>query len=284
MRCHFYEQFILNGLNPEAVHMIPMLEFCEISLTLVDVARFHNDGFLTIDLVTNGSIDSLQLEAERVWDAAHTEEYDSGASWLSNALLVGVHEHSALFREVFYRAPLVDVMTQLIGPNIKLASNQLTFKHSGDSNPYDWHQDNGYGPLFPETAISCWLALDEVNDLNGCLWIIPGSNKHGSIGHSAGKPRERIATIEDEGSAIPIPLRAGQCVIFHGFTLHMSKGNSTGRMRRAVFFRYADADAIDLEGRPRVGKLLRGISKFTEVNECSELVCNQKSASRSPIK
>lgn len=273
----------MNGLKSRTVHMIPMLEFCEISLTSIDVARFHDDGFLTLDLVANRSINSLQLEADRAWDAAH-REYDSGASWLSNALLVGVHEQSALFREVLYRGPLVDVMTQLIGPNIKLASNQLTFKHSGDSNPYDWHQDNGYGPLFPETAISCWLALDEVNDLNGCLWIIPGSNKHGSIGHTAGKPRERIATVKDEGSAIPIPLRAGQCVIFHGSTLHMSKGNSTARMRRALFFRYADADAIELEGKPRVGKLLRGISKFVEVNECSELVCNRKCASQSPIK
>jgi hypothetical protein len=69
-------------------------------------------------------------------------------------------------------------------------------------------------------------------------------------------------------------MRAGECAIVHGSLLHMSKGNVTDRMRRAYFFRYADADAIEvLTGRPRIGRLLRGESRFREVTECSELVC-----------
>ena len=202
--------------------------------------------------------------------------YDGSADWLTNALLVGVHKESELIRDVLYRSPLVDMMTQLIGPNIKLASNQLTFKHPHDTAPYQWHQDNGYGPLSPETAVSCWLAVDKTDELNGCLWIIPGSHRHGIIDHEAGQQRERIANVEAKERAMPIPLDGGECVLFHGSLLHMSKGNFSDKLRRAFFFRYADADAIEVDtGHPRLGKLLRGSSKYSAVTDCSELVCHK---------
>ena len=74
---------------------------------------------------------------------------------------------SPLIRDIHYRSPLVDAMTHMIGPNIKAASDQLTFKQPGDDSPLQWHQDNGYGTLKPDNSISCWLALgDEPLDLN----------------------------------------------------------------------------------------------------------------------
>jgi len=258
------------------------LDFCETRLTPEDVAGFNRLGFLRLPLIGAKSINLLKLEAERLWGSAH-KEYDQNGSWLSNALLIGVQDQSELFCDLLYLSPLVDAMMQLIGPNIKLASNQLTFKHPGDSHSYHWHQDNGYGPLLPETAVSCWLALDDVNQFNGCLWIIPGSHTRGNLTHLGGKSRERLAVVSDEERAVPIPLAAGECVLFHGLTLHMSKGNSTTKMRRAFFFRYADADAIEFEtGKPRIGKLLRGKSKFPEVNECSKLVCHPRVVETAP--
>lgn len=39
-------------------------------------------------------------------------------------------------------------------------------------------------------------------------------------------------------------------------------------------FRYADAGAIELKtGRPRIGMLFRGVSKFSEVTDCPETIC-----------
>ena len=126
----------------------------------------------------------------------------------SNALLNGVHKESLLFRDVMYSSQLVDAMTKVIGPNIKAASNQLVYKHPGDTRPYDWHQDNGFGPLDPYTTVSCWMALDDVNENNGCLWVIPGSHKLGQLKHNEERGRERIVEVSDETGAIPVILRA----------------------------------------------------------------------------
>ncbi|HEY8561623.1 MAG TPA: phytanoyl-CoA dioxygenase family protein [Pyrinomonadaceae bacterium] len=251
-----------------------MLNFKRRLLTDSEIARYRDDGFFIYGaVVEDRDVRVLQAEAARLWEAAH-KDFDAGASWNQNAILNGVHRESPLMREIMYRSALVDVMTQVIGANIKAASNQLVFKSPNDERPYDWHQDNGFGPLEPATTVSCWMALDDVHEKNGCLWVIPGSHKNGRLEHRAERGRERIAAVENEESAVPVLLKAGECVFFHGDLLHKSNGNSTDKMRRAFFYRYADADAIEtLTGEPRVGRLLRGTSRFPEVTNCPETVC-----------
>jgi Protein involved in biosynthesis of mitomycin antibiotics/polyketide fumonisin len=251
-----------------------MLQFNVEAVTADDIRKYNEDGyFIYGSVVAPSEIEKLQLEADRLWEASR-KDFDSEASWNQNALLNGVHKESSILREIMYRSPLVDMMTQVIGPNIKAASNQLVYKHPRDQRPYDWHQDNGFGPLEPATTVSCWMALDDVHENNGCLWIIPGSHKDGRLDHTESRGRERIAMVENTSNSIPVILKAGECVFFHGDTLHMSKGNSTEKVRRAFFFRYADADAIEtLTGEPRIGKLLRGVSSFSEVTNCPDTVC-----------
>lgn len=251
-----------------------MLRFSDSEIGDGKIAGFREQGFFTCELLAGESLAAVRAEVDRLWSSAN-KHYDPGQSWLKNSLINGVHKESAVMREVLYRNPLIDVMTRLIGPNIKAASNQLAFKQPGDARAFDWHQDNGYGTLAPELNVTCWLALDDVTEENGCLWVIPGSHKRGLIGHDAERESERVARIEDAERAAPVLMRAGECLVFHGSLLHMSKGNHANKIRRAYFFRYADADAVEVKtGQPRIGKLLRGTSKFSEVSECPETVCH----------
>jgi ectoine hydroxylase-related dioxygenase (phytanoyl-CoA dioxygenase family) len=63
-------------------------------------------------------------------------------------------------------------------------------------------------------------------------------------------------------------MKAGEALVFSCWTLHKSDGNhSTTRDRRILFLRYADADAVEVynDRRPRLGRLVRGSSRFPEV-------------------
>ena len=91
----------------------------------------------------------------------------------------------------------------------------------------------------------------------------------------AGKEEEKLKKSEivveaDDSKAVPMEMKAGDALIFNCWMLHKSDGNySAHRDRRILFLRYADADAVEVynERKPRLGKLIRGVTKFEEVRK-----------------
>lgn len=245
------------------------------TLSSDDIARYQEEGYLVVaDLLTAEGLERMREECMAAWNEQKKDAPANG-TWLQSALLVNIHHQSKLVRDYYFRGPLVDIASQLIGPNIKGATSQLTFKMRGNTKPFGWHQDNGYGQLSPATALTTLTALDNTDQSNGCLWLIPGSHKTGQIDVSdrltpEAKKAGADLTVEvkDESGAIPIPSTAGSCLMFHCHTLHKSEGNfSTDRDRRVLFLRYADADAVETynNNAPRLGRLVKGTTKFPEV-------------------
>lgn len=233
---------------------------------------YAREGFLQLGRVlTDAGLHAMRAESMAAWQAEKTE-FDPEKSWLQNALLGDIHRRSDVVREFYFRGPLVDCAERLIGPNIKGVTSQLTFKMRGNTTTFGWHQDNGYGELEPYNALSTLTALDDTDEENGCLWLVPGSHARGQIDpglNLADKQAEKsIELTVEESAAIPVPMRAGEAILFHCWTLHKSQGNfSPDRHRRILFLRYADADAVEVynDRRPRLGPLLRGVTKFPEV-------------------
>lgn len=249
-------------------------------LSEVDVQRYQEDGYLVLqNVLATDALEALRNECMAAW-AEEKGPFDPEATWLKNALLPNIHYRSPLVRRYYFQGPLVDVAEQLVGPNIKGATSQLTFKMRGNDKPFGWHQDNGYGELDPANALTTLTALDDTDEENGCLWILPGSHRRGQIDVShIMTPAAKAAGVNlevevpDADEAIPLPLRAGDAVVFHCHTLHRSEGNfSKTRDRRILFLRYADADAVEVynERRPRLGPLLRGTTRYREVENYEE--------------
>ena len=226
---------------------------------------YHHYG----PILTEKGLRQMRDESMAVW-RAEKGDFDASKTWLENSLLPEVHHNSQLVRDYYFTGPLVDVAEQIIGPNIKGVTTQLTFKMRGNSKPFPWHQDNGYGELDPYNAISCLTALDDTDQANGCLWLIPSSNLEGQRRHEqAAKDGtySELRTEADESKAILMPMKAGECLFFSCWTLHKSEPNRSDRDRRILFMRYADADAVEIYNNrtPRLGRLLRGTTRFEGV-------------------
>jgi len=240
------------------------------SVLLAEEIKFYQEnGYLILGrMLTDTGVRMMLQECMKVW-GEEKESFDSAASWLTNALLPNIHHKSSIVREFYFNGPIVDIMEQLIGPNIKGVTSQLTFKMRGNTKPFGWHQDNGYGELSPYNSISTLTALEKVDPSNGCLRLIPGSHKQGQIPLEINQGNAIDLDIDDS-LAIPMPLKAGESLIFDCATLHQSQGNfSETRDRRILFMRYADADAVEVynDNKPRLGKLLRGQTRFEEVRK-----------------
>src|SRR5689334_23039029 len=127
---------------------------------------FRQQGYLLLGAtLTAAGINRMLEEVMQAW-RREKGEFDAGATWLRNALLPDIHHRSPLVRDFYFRGPAVDVAEALIGPNVKGATSQLTFKMRGNTQSFAWHQDNGYGELDPYNAISVLTALDDCDVAN----------------------------------------------------------------------------------------------------------------------
>jgi len=116
-------------------------------LTDDELNSYQDDGFLVIKgVLKQEGIAQMQEECMTAW-AKEKEGFDPNKSWLQNSLLVNIHHQAPTVRDYYFDGPLVNIATQIIGPNVKGATSQLTFKMKGNTKPFGWHQDNGYGEL-----------------------------------------------------------------------------------------------------------------------------------------
>jgi hypothetical protein len=236
-----------------------------------EIRSYEEDGFLVLDeVLTPLGLERMRGEAMAAWEKEHAD-YDPAKSWLQNQLLADVHHHSKTIRDYYFDGPLVDVAEQLVSPNLKAVTAQLTFKLPGNTKVANWHQDNNYGELDPYNAMSCLTALDDADTGNGCLWVLPRSHRSGQRLQRTLQDRLERKVVRmkiDHTEGRPISMKAGQCLIIHCWMLHKSEGNhSKDRSRRVLFLRYADADAVEVynDNQPRLGRLVRGQTRFPEV-------------------
>lgn len=114
-----------------------------------------------------------------------------------------------------------------------------------------WHQDERYIPTRDRSLIGVWIALDDADDENGCLRVLPRSHRDGRLYplRDHGRPDEFDPGEEahgfDEsigGGEVLVPAKAGDVVFFNGYLLHRSKRNrSAARYRRALVNHYCSA-------------------------------------------
>jgi hypothetical protein len=88
----------------------------------------------------------------------------------------------------------------------------------------------------PEAVtFTLWCALDDVDEANGAMCMLPGSHKvRGQIIGLGSKPYFRYYPEKIKARSVPVPVRAGQAVMFQTGMIHWSFPNNTARMRPAA--------------------------------------------------
>lgn len=112
------------------------------------------------------------------------------------------------------------------------------------------HQDYFYIRNEPNTLTAVWIAMEKTTIENGCLWVIPGSQRLGLLRHGPVKNTEEHEpwTDESEGvdlsAQVPVELEAGDILIFHNLLVHSSQKNrSADRWRRSYVCHYIRHDS-----------------------------------------
>jgi ectoine hydroxylase-related dioxygenase (phytanoyl-CoA dioxygenase family) len=218
------------------------------SLTQDQIDAFRRDGFVVIGkLLDDTVLGELRSEYDRLFDEARTDSRyrnlaaDGGAAQRHDEgaveemlQIMQMCERSLLYRRLLYDERILDVVEDLLGPNIQLFHDQALFKPAHHGGPIHWHQDNAYWRCLPANLVSCWLTLDDVDAENGAMHLLPGSHLE-TAGHERpdGEVLLDAGGVADGRRPVVVELPAGGAMFHHCQALHSTPPNRTDRQRRA---------------------------------------------------
>jgi phytanoyl-CoA hydroxylase len=176
------------------------------------------------------------------------------------------HKISTLIRTYLFHQKIIDVLTNIISPNVKCMQSMLFVKGPGKAGQ-SWHQDEFYIPTRDRSLTGVWIAIDDATIDNGCLWIIPGRPGHMMPRvQNDSKEYADVDTIDvSQYSAeqMPVEVEKGSVVFFNGYTLHSSRRNkTTDCFRMALVNHYMSAESMlpwDQDGKLAPTEDLRDI-------------------------
>ena len=125
----------------------------------------------------------------------------------------------------------------VIGKNLQYFNKPPIF---GNATPP--HQDAYYFMIKPCHAVTMWLALDEVDEGNGCIRYVSGSHMQGLRPHARTETLGFSQGISDYGDGDldnekVVMAASGDLLAHHALTIHRAGSNqSATRSRRALGF------------------------------------------------
>ena len=227
---------------------------------------WRNDGFVNVGrLLDEAQLDQLRSEMDRFIEAAfHGRIEQTRLPWIARNLsevpgdvvhqFVNLWEVSPVFRQAISHARIVETAAMLAETeDLQVWYDQAQCKPPHSGGAAEWHQDAQYWqPIGPPLALTAWIALDDAEVENGCMWMVPGSHRWGD--QSAALTAQRNLRTQDAfgdlprisppaGTASwreprPCPVRAGEVHFHHCLTWHGSPVNRTARERRAFSVHY----------------------------------------------
>jgi phytanoyl-CoA hydroxylase len=222
-------------------------------LTETQVAAFHDRGLLKgSKVLTDEQVGVLQQEVERVIRDRDNKNVRQPVNIANLSKpetpvwqIVNIWAASPPFFSLISHRTIVEEVAQLTAANeLRIWHDQIQYKPSTGGGPTLWHQDAPYWPILSplDKMLTAWVALDDVDEENGCMWMVPHSQSWGNqISFLQSLKSMDAMPKEFEGhplEAVPCPVQKGAVHYHHSLTWHGSDFNRSGRPRRAIALHY----------------------------------------------
>ena len=146
---------------------------------------------------------------------------------------------------------ILDLVEQVIGPDIILWGCHVFCKPAGDGHETPWHQDGHYWPIRPLDNCTVWVALDPSTVDNGCLRVIPGSHAARQCLVHLHEDRDDLVLQQradessfDVSTAVDLQLQPGQMSMHDVYMIHGARVNHSTQRRTGVALRYMPATSV----------------------------------------
>lgn len=215
-----------------------------------DCQADHQNIFTTKD--NNRSNDDYFLNsAEEVRCFFEEEAFDSYGQFIQQKQLCinkighALHEIDPVFNVFSHQGNWGEIAQGLGQKQPQIRQSMYIYKQPRIGGEVNWHQDASFFYTVPQSVMTFWFAIEDATLQNGCLWVEPkghlgplrerfnrnGKQTHMQILSDAPWPTE---------TGIPLEVKAGSLVVFHGLLPHYSAANRSAHSRQAYTLHVTD--------------------------------------------
>ncbi|MEM1271714.1 MAG: phytanoyl-CoA dioxygenase family protein [Bacteroidota bacterium] len=164
--------------------------------------------------------------------------------------LIHMHRWDEASRDWMLDERIVSILETLLGEPMLGVQTMLYFKPPG-ARGQALHQDQFYLQAKPGGCIAAWMALDEVDEANGCLRVVPKTQDLPILCIEQADTTQSFTgetvRIPEGTEAVPVRMQPGDVLFFGGQIVHGSYPNDTAdRFRRALIGHYVTERATKL--------------------------------------
>lgn len=229
-------------------------------ITSADVAFYEEQGYLVVpDVLAEPELDLMREEldglVERACEITENDDvYDLEDSHSAEAPKVRrIKDPHAVMPSVaalLNHRVMLEVLTTLLGSGVRFQTSKLNMKVAHDGSAVEWHQDWAFYPHTNDDLLAVGVFLDDVDEANGPLCVLPGSHRDVIYDHHAdgcfSGAIDPVRNTLDVSTAVPLVGSAGSMTFHHVRAVHGSAPNRSDRSRNLLLFQFAAVDAFPL--------------------------------------
>lgn len=242
----------------------------QVGLTAEQIAFYEEQGYLLLrGVLPVAALEPVKHVFERAVEQQANEWFAAGKiqdkceGWPFETRYAGLREQFPhhfsnswkrilMSRELYdlWQTPeLLDIVRPLVGDEV-YAHGTWNGRPRAPKQPVatiDWHQDAHYYPHYDPAdgpLVSVWIPLVPVDEVSGCLQVMPESHKRGAL-PAVRLPRNNLVGLADEDIEGLTPhscvMQPGDVLLFGALTAHRALENNADYVRWSVDIRYCGA-------------------------------------------
>ncbi|MDR3674534.1 MAG: phytanoyl-CoA dioxygenase family protein [Acidobacteriota bacterium] len=243
-------------------------------LTAQQISQYRDEGYTILhEFLSRSAVDAILSDIEDLTATSTVAHHDAGRLEMEpNQKPEGrkvrrIYEpcsHYPRFRALSESMDLLDVIEQLIGPNLIFHLSKINMKPAVLGSVVDWHQDLTYYPLTNTDSVTVLFYLEDADASNGCLQVIPCAHRSVLNHTSQGLFQGRVTGTIDASKSVFLAAKAGSAILMHCLTPHSSAPNNSPHPRTTLIMSYRAADAFPIhlnlrtEAQEAHARLVRG--------------------------
>ena len=216
---------------------------------------FDRDGFVLMEgFLTSGEAAEINDRIQRFIDEVlprapeRTAFYEDTDDPESIKRLQNMSDLDPYFEELFRFDRFTELSGFLLADEVVPKNPQWFNKPARVGGVTPPHQDGFYFMLEPNEAVTLWIALDDIDEENGCMRYVRGSHRRGMRPHRTSNIlgfSQGVSDYSDDDRELEVAMRArpGDLFAHHSMIIHRADANRSDRRRAALGLVYFAARA-----------------------------------------